>query len=61
VREGDSISLDIEKRTIELEVPPEEIAARLRGWKAPELKYKSGVFQKYVKLVGSAAEGAVTC
>src|SRR6266436_1776051 len=36
VREGDAISLDIEKRTIELEVSPEEIAARLKTWKAPE-------------------------
>jgi hypothetical protein len=26
----------------------------------PELKYRTGVFAKYVKLVGSAAQGAVT-
>lgn len=60
VREGDVISLNIEKRTIDLEITPEELTARLYGWKAPEPKYTSGVFQKYVKLVGSAARGAVT-
>jgi dihydroxy-acid dehydratase len=61
VREGDTISLDIETRKIELELDPAELDARLRAWKAPELKYTTGVFQKYVKLVGSAAQGAVTC
>jgi len=60
VREGDIISLDIEKRTIELEISPEELAERLNAWKPPALKYTSGAFQKYVKLVGSAAQGAVT-
>jgi dihydroxy-acid dehydratase len=60
VQEGDMITVDLEKRTIDLEVPPAEIKARLGAWKAPALTYTSGVFQKYVKLVGSAAQGAVT-
>ncbi|HTS74629.1 MAG TPA: dihydroxy-acid dehydratase [Bryobacteraceae bacterium] len=60
VEEGDTISLDIEKRRIDLEIPAEKLEARLRAWKAPELKYRSGVFEKYVKLVGSASGGAVT-
>ncbi|HEY7338146.1 MAG TPA: dihydroxy-acid dehydratase [Bryobacteraceae bacterium] len=60
VREGDSILLDIENRKIELEIPAAELEARLKDWKAPGAKYTSGVFQKYVKLVGSAAQGAVT-
>jgi dihydroxy-acid dehydratase len=60
VREGDLVSIDIQKRTIELEIPAEELTERLYSWKTPEPKYTSGVFQKYVKLVGSAARGAVT-
>jgi dihydroxy-acid dehydratase len=60
VHEGDSISIDLTTRTIDLEIPAEELAKRLREWKAPAAKYTSGVFQKYVKLVGSAAQGAVT-
>jgi dihydroxy-acid dehydratase len=60
VREGDVISIDVTKRVIDLEIPAEELDKRLREWKAPALKYTSGVFQKYVMLVGSAAQGAVT-
>jgi dihydroxy-acid dehydratase len=60
VQEGDSILLDIENKKIELEIPEQELQARLKAWKAPAPKYRSGVFDKYVRLVGSAAQGAVT-
>jgi dihydroxy-acid dehydratase len=60
VKEGDTITIDIEKQSITLDISPEELTARLYGWKAPELKYASGVFQKYARLVGSASQGAVT-
>ena len=61
VKDGDSIFLDIENRKIELEIPAEELALRLKAWSAPAVKYRSGVFLKYVNSVGSAAQGAVTC
>ena len=60
VREGDSILLDIENRRIDLEIPAAELESRLKAWKPPAPKYTSGVFEKYVRLVGSAARGAVT-
>ena len=60
LREGDIIHIDLEKRTIDMQVTPEEIAARMKDWKAPAPRYTSGVFQKYTRLVGSAAHGAVT-
>src|SRR6185369_7351754 len=60
VHEGDMITIDLEKRTIDLEVPAAEIKSRLNAWRAPELKYATGVFRKYVNSVGSAAQGAVT-
>jgi dihydroxy-acid dehydratase len=60
VKEGDTITIDIEKQSITLEISPEELTARLYGWKAPAPKYASGVFQKYARLVGSASLGAVT-
>jgi dihydroxy-acid dehydratase len=60
VREGDTITFDIPKRELRLEVPAEEIAKRLGEWKAPEARYKRGVFAKYAKSVRSASEGAVT-
>jgi dihydroxy-acid dehydratase len=60
VEEGDTIRLDIARRVIDLEVPEGIVKARLLKWKAPEPRYRSGVFAKYVALVGSAAEGALT-
>jgi dihydroxy-acid dehydratase len=60
VREGDSISIDVEAGTIDLEVAPEEIRQRLAAWTPPAPRYTSGVFAKYCALVGSASEGAVT-
>ena len=60
VEEGDQISIDIENAKIDLDVAPAVIAERLNRWTAPAPKYKVGVFAKYVKLVSSASEGAVT-
>ena len=60
VEEGDSITINIEKCSIDLNVAPEVVAQRLSKWSAPEPKYKDGVFGKYIALVGSAAEGAMT-
>jgi dihydroxy-acid dehydratase len=60
VREGDTILLDIANRKIEVEISEAELAARLNSWKPPAAKYPTGVFHKYVRLVGSASKGAVT-
>jgi dihydroxy-acid dehydratase len=60
VQEGDIIDVDVDAGTLNLNVPQAEIDRRLSTWKAPAPRYTTGVFAKYVKLVGSAAEGAVT-
>ena len=60
VREGDTITFDIPNRELRLEVSPEVIAERLSTWKAPEPRYKRGVFAKYANSVSSASEGAIT-
>ena len=60
VAEGDTISIDLEKRTIDLQVPEEILAERRSRWQAPEPAYTTGVFAKYIKTVSSASEGAVT-
>ena len=60
VREDDMIRIDVAKNTIDVELSAAQIAERMKDWKAPAPKYTTGVFSKYVKLVGSAAEGAVT-
>jgi dihydroxy-acid dehydratase len=60
VREGDTITFDIPNRKLTLNVPDEEIAARLATFVAPAPRYKRGVFFKYANSVSSASEGAVT-
>jgi dihydroxy-acid dehydratase len=60
VREGDIIHFDIANRKLTLEVSEEEIAARLKGFKPPALRWPRGVFRKYVDRVTSASEGATT-
>jgi len=60
VDEGDQITIDAERRLLQLEVPDKEIARRRAAWKPPAPKYTSGVLFKYAKLVSSASEGAVT-
>jgi len=60
VRDGDRITIDAEKRTIDLELSPIEIESRFKSWKTPEPRYKRGVLAKYAALVGSASDGAVT-
>ncbi|HEX4286796.1 MAG TPA: dihydroxy-acid dehydratase [Terracidiphilus sp.] len=60
VREGDIIHFDIAKRVLTLEVSEAEIANRLKGFKAPALRWPGGVFRKYVDRVNSASLGATT-
>jgi dihydroxy-acid dehydratase len=60
VREGDTITIDVENRKLTLDISSEEMTSRLASWTAPEPRYKTGVLAKYARLVSSAATGAVT-
>ncbi len=60
VHEGDTITFDIPGRKLTLNVPEEEIAARLKAFVAPVARYKRGVFAKYANSVSGASQGAVT-
>jgi dihydroxy-acid dehydratase len=60
LRDGDTVTLDIEGRAVSVDLSEEEISARLDGWTEPEPRYKKGVMAKYAALVSSASEGAVT-
>ncbi len=60
VCDGDKIVVDAEANRMDLAIPAEEIAQRLRDWKAPPFKATRGVLYKYLKLVKSASEGCVT-
>jgi dihydroxy-acid dehydratase len=60
IQEGDRVTIDTERRLLQLEVGDAELARRRAAWKPPAPHYTSGVLAKYARLVGSAAEGAVT-
>jgi len=60
VKEGDSITIDAKKRLVQLNVPAKELAARRKKWKQPKPRYTKGLMAKYMKLVGTASEGAIT-
>jgi dihydroxy-acid dehydratase len=60
VQDGDIIAVDLDARSLMIEVSPEELARRLAAWTAPAPRYSSGALAKYARLVGPAAEGAVT-
>ena len=60
VKNGDPITIDAQKRQINLGIPAAEIKKRLAKWKAPKPRYTKGVLAKYAMLVNSASDGAVT-
>jgi dihydroxy-acid dehydratase len=60
VRNGDPITIDAEKRQINLEIKATELKRRKRGWKPPRPHYSRGVLAKYASAVTSASQGAVT-
>jgi dihydroxy-acid dehydratase len=60
IHEGDAIHIDINTRTLEVEINDATLKHRLAEWKAPKPKYTTGVFAKYAALVHSASEGAIT-
>ena len=60
VKNGDSITIDAEKRELTLAVPAQQLAARRKAWKKPAPRYTRGVLAKYAHTVTSASLGAVT-
>ncbi len=60
IEDGDTITIDAESNTINVEVNDAVLAKRKAHWKAPELKVKRGSLYKYAKTVSSASQGCVT-
>jgi dihydroxy-acid dehydratase len=60
VEDGDSIRIDAERNTIDLEVSEAEFARRRARWTPPPLKVTRGTLFKYIRAVKSASEGCVT-
>ena len=60
IREGDTITIDVDNRRIDVALADDEIAARIAAYEPPPNPDRTGVLAKYAKLVSSAARGAVT-
>ncbi len=60
VQNGDTITIDADKRLLHVHLSDEELATRRKNWTEPKSKYTRGVIAKYAKLVSSAKFGAVT-
>jgi len=59
VKEGDTISIDMIAKRLDLKISEEEFEKRRKEWKQPEQKIKHGYIARYAKLVASADKGAV--
>lgn len=60
IENGDIITIDAVKNTINMKISDEEFAKRKANWKKPESAIKQGVLLKYMRSVSSASEGCVT-
>lgn len=60
LQDGDQITIDAIKNTIEAKLDAEEIQARKAAWKAPKPKATRGYLAKYYHTVGKASEGCPT-
>jgi dihydroxy-acid dehydratase len=61
LRDGDEVTIDVDERHIDVALPTEEIARRVSAYEPPTRAddHVEVAIQKYAKLVGSAAEGAI--
>jgi len=59
VRDGDQITIDIPNRNIHLQLPQQEIEARLKEWQPPPPRVRSGYLALYARLAESADKGAI--
>jgi dihydroxy-acid dehydratase len=57
LREGDRITIDVDKRSIDTDA---DLESRRSAWQPRKPAYTSGALAKYAYLVSSASEGAVT-
>ena len=60
IENGDVITIDAVKNTINMKISDDEFAKRKTNWKQPVSPIKQGVLLKYMRSVSSASEGCVT-
>jgi dihydroxy-acid dehydratase len=60
LKDGDVITLDATKGTIDVDLSEKELATRRAAWKPKPQNFGSGVLWRYAQVVGSAEKGALT-
>lgn len=60
VKDGDVVTINAEKNTVDMDVTDEEVQRRMLAWKPPQRIVTKGVSAKYAALVGDASHGALT-
>ena len=60
LEDGDEITVDVERRRLDVALTNEQMAERLARWQAPRTRNVGGVLAKYARLVADASHGAVT-
>ena len=60
LREGDEVTVDVERRELRVDLTDDEVARRIAEFQSPAPEYETGVMAKYARSVSSASEGAVT-
>ncbi len=60
LKDGDTVTVDIPERDLEVDVDDAELETRREEWDQPEPPYDNGVLAKYTRDFGSASNGAVT-
>ena len=60
LQDGDTITIDAETGTIDVDLDEAELAKRREAWKPRGTDYNAGAIWKYAQTVGSAEKGALT-
>jgi dihydroxy-acid dehydratase len=60
IRDGDRITIDAVKNTLDVDLSEQELKERRAAWTMPPYKAKRGTLFKYIRLVKNASEGCVT-
>ena len=60
IQDGDTITIDADANTLEVDLDPATMAARKANWRMEKVLPTRGVLAKYAKQVTSASRGAIT-
>jgi dihydroxy-acid dehydratase len=58
--DGDTVTIDVERRRLDVALSDTQLSDRLVKWRAPKSLYPRGVLAKYARLVADASHGAIT-